>query len=104
MTNVPDVKMVLVIRPRNEVIQSLKSIGLALDEKVMDRIDQNIHILEHLPNVFVVDYIDVNKLHKDIFRFIHNVECPDKKSALIDVNIQLSEYELQQIRNKVQGN
>ena len=94
---IPNVKIILIKRPRIEVVESLMNIGLALNVETMDKIDDIINDLQSKPNVLTVDYKDINKHHKEIYEFAMGYECPEEKSKLININIQYSKEELLQI-------
>ena len=98
----PNLKVLLIVRKRDEVRESLLKIGLSLDENIMDLVDITISHVAKLPNVLIVNYDDINNRHKEIFKWCMGYECPEEKSRLIDVNIQLSELEINKIKNELE--
>ena len=81
-------------------ISDLK-ILLELSADVMDLVEINIAELSKVKSAYVVDYKQIDYFHKDIFKYIHGIECPSCQSYLIEHNIQLSKEEINIIRNKL---
>ena len=101
LNQISDLKILLVRRPKHEVKASLNRIGLELSADVMDLVEINIAELSKVKSAYVVDYKQIDYFHKDIFKYIHGIECPSCQSYLIEHNIQLSKEEINIIRNKL---
>ena len=101
INRIPEIKIVLVKRPKSEVKESLSKIGLNMTDHGYEAIEDSISELEKQPNVYVVDYHNINNEHKNIFRFCRGYDCPDEKSALLNTNIQYSLSDIEAMKNNI---